>query len=62
MNKTWYLIADKDGEEIRTDSEREATIAYRSGAIVTTVREIQMILDDETLIVTRAYNDMKWKD
>ena len=25
-------------------------------------REIQMILDDETLIVTRAYNDMKWKD
>lgn len=59
MPKTWYLIVDQKGEEIRTESQREADTAFRSGAIVTTVREIQMLLDDETLIVTRAYSDMK---
>ena len=62
LERIWYIIVDRQGEEMRTNSEREANIAFRSGAIITTVREIQMLLDDETLIVTRAYCDMKWRD
>lgn len=59
MPRTWYIIVDQKGEEIRTENEREAVTAFGCGGIVTIVREIQMVLDDETLIVTRAYSDMK---
>lgn len=59
MEKTWYIIVDQKGEEIRSESEKEAKTAFECGGIVTNVREIQMILEDETLIVTRAYTDMK---
>ncbi len=39
MEKAWYLIVDRMGEKIRTESWREAKTALRSGAIVTVVRE-----------------------
>jgi hypothetical protein len=59
MPKIWYLIADKTGEEIRTESEREAQTALRSGGIVTIVREVQLFINADTLVLTRVYSSMK---
>jgi len=58
MERTWYIIVDQDGEEIRTSSEREARIAFRSGGIVTIVRENRMSIEENMLVLTRVYIDM----
>lgn len=58
MERTWYIIADQQGEEIRTENAREATTAFRSGGIVTIVREHDMFVD-EMLVRTSVFVDMK---
>ncbi len=58
MERTCYIIVDQLGEEIRTENIREANTAFRSGGIVTIVREYDMIVE-EMLVRTSVFVDMK---
>ncbi|MGL6226431.1 MAG: hypothetical protein ACRC10_07385 [Thermoguttaceae bacterium] len=57
MERVWYIIVDQEGERIRTDCEREAKTAFRSGGIVTIVHETIMYVG-ETMVSTRVFVDM----
>ena len=58
MEKTWYIIVDQKGEEIRSESEKEAKTAFECGGIVTIVREHDMYIDG-MLVRTSVFIDMK---
>lgn len=59
MERTWYIIVDKDGNEIRTTNKREAQTAFRCDGIVTIVRETRMTVDDKNYALMRVYIDME---
>ena len=58
MERTWFIIVDQDGEEIRTSNVREAKTAFSCGGIVTMVREQDMDVDD-ILVRTSLFIDVK---
>ena len=59
MERIWFIIVDQNGEEIHTSSVREAETAFCCGGIVTMVREQDMDADDDILVRTTLFIDIK---